>query len=96
MPAKIKGRERVARNFIRTYGRARFKQLINGFATGESGQVLADEFNVSRERIRQWKNTFGEIITIYHLHPEIQKILNKQKRQELDKNPAQAQNPAKK
>ena len=81
MPKKEKGRERVARNFIRNYGRSLFKDLIEGFARGESGQTLADEFSVSRERIRQWKNTFGKIITVYHLHPEIQKILAKQKRQ---------------
>ena len=77
MASAGKGRERVARNFIRTYGRAQFKRLIDGFSANESGQVLATEFSVSRERIRQWKNKFGETIVIYRLHPEIQRILKK-------------------
>ena len=79
MPKKEKGRERVARNFIRNYGRSRFKDLIEGFAKGESGQTLADEFSVSRERIRQWKNTFGEVITHYRLFPEIDRILRERR-----------------
>lgn len=80
MASAGKGRERVARNFIRTYGRAQFKRLIDGFSANESGQALATEFSVSRERIRQWKNKFGETIVIYRLHPEIQRILKKQQR----------------
>lgn len=68
-------RERVARNFIRTYGRTRFRRLIEAIAAGESGQTIADEFGVSRERVRQWKNTFGQVITLYQLHPEVERIL---------------------
>ena len=71
-----RSRERVARNFIKTYGRTRFHRLLSALAAGESGQAIADEFNVSRERVRQWKNTFGDMVTIYQLHPEIEKILN--------------------
>ena len=57
-----RSRERVARNFIKTYGRTRFHRLLSALAAGESGQAIADEFNVSRERVRQWKNTFGEVV----------------------------------
>jgi len=64
-------RHRVARNFIKNYGKVKYRRLIQGFVNNESGQVLADEFNVSRERIRQWKNTFGEVITIYRLHSDL-------------------------
>lgn len=75
MPNPSKSRERVARNFIKTYGRAQFRRLLTALSNGESGQSIADEFNVSRERVRQWKNKFGQIITTYRLHPEINKIL---------------------
>lgn len=68
-------RQRVARNFIRTYGRTRFRRLLDALSSTESGQVIADEFGVSRERVRQWKNTFGEVFTYYRLHPEIERIL---------------------
>ena len=68
-------RQRVARNFIRTYGRTRFRRLLEALAGGESGQAIADEFGVSRERVRQWKNTFGEVITYYRVFPEVDRIL---------------------
>jgi DNA-directed RNA polymerase sigma subunit (sigma70/sigma32) len=70
-----KNRERVARNFIKAYGRARFRRLIEALEVGESGQEIANEFGVSRERVRQWKNTFGQVITLYQLHPEVERIL---------------------
>ena len=74
-----KNRERVARNFIRTYGRTRFRRLIEALAAGESGQTIANEFGVSRERVRQWKNTFGSVITLYQLHPEVERIFREQR-----------------
>lgn len=70
-----RSRQRVARNFIRSYGRANFRRLLEALANGESGQAIADEFGVSRERVRQWKNTFGEVITHYRVYPEVHRIL---------------------
>ena len=43
---------------------------------GNPDNFIANDFGVSRERVRQWKNTFGDMVTIYQLHPEIEKILN--------------------
>ena len=77
--ASPRSREKVARNFIKTYGRTRFRRLLNALANGESGQAIADEFTVSRERVRQWKNTFGEVITHYRLFPEIDRILRERR-----------------
>ena len=74
--ASPKSRERVARNFIKSYGRTRFRRLLEALAAAESGQVIANEFGVSRERVRQWKNTFGETITFYRLYPETVSLLN--------------------
>jgi hypothetical protein len=73
--ANARSRERVARNFIKTYGRARFRRLLEALARAESGQLVADEFGVSRERVRQWKNTFGTVITMYQVHPEVERLL---------------------
>jgi hypothetical protein len=75
MAASAKSRERVARNFIRTYGRSRFRRLLEALASNESGQTIANEFGVSRERVRQWKNTFGTVITLYQVHPEVERVL---------------------
>lgn len=77
--ASPKSRERVARNFIKTYGRTRFRRLLEALANGESGQAIADEFGVSRERVRQWKNTFGEVITHYRVFPEVDRILRERR-----------------
>lgn len=62
-------------NFIKNYGKDRFKWFLNAIATGVSGQVIADEFGVSRERVRQWKNAFGDTVTVYQLKPEVKQTL---------------------
>lgn len=77
--ASARSRERVARNFVKSYGRTRFRRLLEALARSESGQTLADEFSVSRERIRQWKNTFGTVITVYQVHPEVERLLRERK-----------------
>ncbi|MSQ01279.1 MAG: hypothetical protein EXR71_05200 [Myxococcales bacterium] len=77
--ASTRSRERVARNFVKSYGRTRFRRLLEALAQSESGQTLADEFNVSRERIRQWKNTFGTVITVYQVHPEVERLLRERR-----------------
>ena len=69
-------RERVAMNFVRRYGHTRFKELIEALERGDSGQVIAESFDVSRERVRQWKNVFGHIMTLYQVYPEVQWILD--------------------
>ncbi|MEQ1564012.1 MAG: hypothetical protein ABMA64_00115 [Myxococcota bacterium] len=70
-----RSRERVAHNFIERYGRDRFKELLDLLAEGASGQVIAEAFEVSRERVRQWKNTFGTVVTLYQVHPEVAALL---------------------
>lgn len=73
--ASPRSRERVARNFVKRYGRERFEQLLQQLANGDSGQAIAEAFDVSRERVRQWKNTFGTVVTLYQIHPEVQAVL---------------------
>jgi hypothetical protein len=70
-----RSRERVARNFIQRFGADNLKRLLQLLAEGDSGQQIADELQVSRERVRQWKNTFGTVVTIYQVHPEVQQVL---------------------
>jgi len=71
----LRSRERVAQNFIQRFGAARFRSLLQAFAAGESGQRIADQLGVSRERVRQWKNTFGQVVTLYQVHPEVQQVM---------------------
>lgn len=71
-----RNREQVARNFVRRYGRDRLRRLIDLLSMGESGQTIADEFEVSRERVRQWKNAFGAVLMIYQVHPDVQSVID--------------------
>tara|TARA_Y100001973_G_scaffold11452_2_gene15573 strand:- start:6379 stop:6621 length:243 start_codon:yes stop_codon:yes gene_type:complete len=69
--------KRIADNFVKKYGVETLQDLINMISAGESGQDIADKLNVSRERVRQWKNTFGNIVIYYQLHPAITQTLIK-------------------
>jgi hypothetical protein len=71
-----RSRERVARNFIQRFGAENLKRLLTLLADGDSGQQIADELEVSRERVRQWKNAFGTVVTIYQVHPDVQQVLD--------------------
>lgn len=64
----------VAKNFINQYGKGKFKRFIKLLKEGTSGESIAEEYGVSRERVRQWKNAFGNVVQSYDLDPEIQKI----------------------
>lgn len=66
---------RVAQNFVRRYGASGLRRLLDQLAGGASGQEIADEFQVSRERVRQWKTTFGTVLTIYQVHPDVAAVL---------------------
>lgn len=68
-------RERVARNFIKRYGMARFQETLTAFGELRSGQKIANQLGVSRERVRQWRNAFGQVTTFYRLYPETKRIL---------------------
>jgi hypothetical protein len=72
--AAAKNRERIANNFVERYGADRLRRLLEALANGESGEAIAQEFGVSRERVRQWKNAFGTIVTLYQIHPDVQRV----------------------
>lgn len=70
----MSNRERIAENFVNRYGSDRLRQVLTAFAQGVSGQVIADDLQVSRERVRQWKNAFGSVIMVYQIHPEVERL----------------------
>ena len=59
------------KNFIKNYGVDKLEWLLEQFNLGTSGQVIADELDVSRERVRQWKNAFGGLVSFYKVHPNV-------------------------
>ena len=64
--------ERTARNFVKRRGMAAFRRLITLFRAGVPLSHVGKEFGVSRERARQWRNTFGETLTFYRIYPPIE------------------------
>lgn len=75
MTTATRVRERMARNFIKSRGRAAFRTLLDLLEKQESGQVIGDSLGVSRERVRQWRNAFGQTVTMYRVFPEVQRCL---------------------
>jgi len=64
-------RKRVLANIVDKHGRAGLRRLVLGLQQGESGQVIGDALGVSRERVRQWKDTLGTEIRTYLLSAEL-------------------------
>ncbi len=72
----MRGAEKAARNFIRSRGKATFRLLVELLKEGRSGQEIGNRIGVSRERVRQWRDLFGQTITLYQPYPETLKSLN--------------------
>lgn len=73
--------EKVARNILVNHGAAKLARLICGLEAQESGQAIASDLGVSRERVRQWKHSLTRSVTVVtvdesvarllaHVHPE--------------------------
>lgn len=65
---------KVARNFVDRHGVDGLRRLLDLLQEDRSGQEIADEFGVSRERVRQWKNAFGQSVVIYQVHAEVLRL----------------------
>lgn len=68
-------RARVINNFIQKYGEEAFRDLIADFDADVAAVVTARRLGVSGERVRQWKQTFGDEVMTYTLHPEVHQLL---------------------
>ncbi|MEE9311314.1 MAG: helix-turn-helix domain-containing protein [Planctomycetota bacterium] len=64
----------VAQNFVNQYGKGKLKKFIRMLNKGMSGEEIAQEYGVSRERVRQWKNSFGTVVTSYEPNEAVRNI----------------------
>ena len=46
----------LTEKFIKKYGREKYDRLMTLFEQKVARGMIADEFDVSRERVRQWKS----------------------------------------
>ena len=68
-------RVRVANNFIKSYGKIRFHDFLSNLEQGLSGAIIAKDFGVTRERVRQWKNSFGKEEFVFYPSDTTLKVL---------------------
>ena len=53
-------------NFVKKHGEAEFTAFIEGLVNDESGGAWARRLSVSRERVRQWRDSFVKrIVYVY-------------------------------
>jgi hypothetical protein len=45
--------------------------MIADFTAQRSGQEIARELGVTRQRVNQWKAAFGVTVTLYVIHPKV-------------------------
>lgn len=64
----------VVQNFVKQYSKAKLKRFIRLVDSGKSGEDIAQEFGVSRERVRQWKNSFGSVITTFEPNAAVKAV----------------------
>jgi hypothetical protein len=76
MGSRSDSRQRIVNNFVATYGTEALKLLIRDLSTNVSGATTARRMGVSRERVRQWKESFGDSVTYYQMHPEVRAALS--------------------
>lgn len=70
----------AARNIIKKYqpnGAHKFQLLIEMFCNKESGEKIAFAFNVTRQRVHQWRKLFGTENYTYIPHNSIMEFLDK-------------------
>lgn len=66
----------VAANFIESYGQKKFVKLIAMLTNVEPGPKIAAEFDVSRQRVHQWKSQLGIEQTTFTLDPAVETLLS--------------------
>lgn len=65
----------VAQNFIRTYGQKKFIKLMAMLTANDPGPLIASEFDVTRQRVHQWKCQLGVEQTTFTLDAAVEQLL---------------------
>ena len=67
--------EKVAQNILMNHGAGKLARLIRGLEAQESGQTIASDLGVSRERVRQWKHTMTRSVTVVTVDESVARLL---------------------
>jgi hypothetical protein len=55
--------ERIIHSFLNNYGRAIFVWMMDEFDAGTSSSLIAEKMDLSRQRVSQWRQQFGEDVS---------------------------------
>lgn len=66
---------RLARTLIKNYGLDRFMRLVDLFNKAVSGEEIAIEFEVTRQRVHQWRQLLGKTTKLYALDPGVADLI---------------------
>ncbi len=67
----------VARNLIRKYGKPEFQLLIQMFQDGAPTRHVMHTFQVTRQRVHQWREILGTQVVTFDPKPEIADLLTR-------------------
>jgi len=67
---------KLARNLIKKHGLEKFNYLIDSFQKGVAMPQIAQEFQVTRQRVQQWRQALGNHYSHFTPHPEIRTLLS--------------------
>ena len=73
-------RKKIIQKLIEKHGHAKIAAIAQKLTEGSSASIIAEELSISRERARMLFPAFGERLTIFLLHPEVQKVLDQKGR----------------
>lgn len=65
----------VAKNIIRKYGKAEFQLLIQLFQEGAPTRKVMAAFQVTRQRVSQWRDALGTQTVVYEPDPKLADLL---------------------
>ena len=70
----------LATYLLAKYGREEFDKLIELFLVGAPSGKIAYAYQVSRQRVHQWRCILGVMTRTYQVHPEVQALMPRESR----------------
>lgn len=65
--------ERMLKNFVEKYGEKGLKDILKMFTEEKSNQIIADFYDVTRQRVHQWQKAFT--VKNISLRPHVNQFL---------------------
>lgn len=67
---------RVSQNIVRKYGQEGFSKLLNMLSNNIPCVQIAKEFQVTRQRVYQWKSALGVEKKVFQPYPDVNNFVS--------------------